>query len=187
MDINVNDPAYMQHIGAQEGRDPKRLVMLMALSKYLEEELGDISVFRGRMVLTKDDPKTLITILDNPDPDRYPRAAGRFGDSAETYNEDYVLLLQGWTVDDKVNPSDPAHRFMARTVAALNKLVRRAGPNEKPLDGDNVYLLGGLITRLSVEPGVVRPPAEQLSEDAFFWLRVAVGFTDNPNDPFDLS
>lgn len=186
MQIDVNDPAYLAAIGAQAGRDPRRLVMLMALSHYLRTTLGDVEIHRGRMVLTQNDPVPAVAILDNVDPDRYPSLAGRNGYELPTQDEDYVLLVQGWAVDDKVNPTDPAHRLMARVKKALAGLLDRGHPDEPPQEGD-VYLLGGLITRLSVEPGVVRPPIEQSSAEAFFWLRISVGFTENPDDPFDLS
>ena len=176
--------------------DPKRLVMLKVLSYYLSMEvttgngykhtLTD-AVFRGRMNFTTDDALPMISILDNPDPDRYPTPAGNRGYELATGNEDYVLLLQGWAKDDKINPTDPAHVLMADVRKALAKIAYRGEPDSAPVTEGYPYLLGGLITRLSIEPGVVRPPTEQASADAFFWMRISVGFTEDPNDPYDLS
>lgn len=176
--------------------DPKRLAMLKVLSHYLSTEITIANgykskltdaVFRGRMFFTTDDPLPMISIMDNPDPDRYPTPAGNRGYELPTGNEDYILLIQGWDKDDKINPTDPAHVLMADVRKALAKLAYRGAPDSAQYSEEYPYLLGGLITRLSVEPGVVRPPTEQASADAFFWMRISVGFAEDPNDPYDLS
>lgn len=175
--------------------DPKRLTMLKRLTAYLANEVSlsngyqhslKDAVFRGRMFFDKDDPLPMVSVLDNPDPDRYPAEAGRRGYESPTAREDYVLLLQGWAREDKTNPTDPAHRLMADVRKALAKLQYRGDPTSAPAPDENVYLLGGLITSLDMEPGVVRPPAEQVSEYAFFWMRIRVGFIEDPNDPYNL-
>lgn len=174
--------------------DPKRLVMLKALSNYLVSEIKTTngyqhnlaSVFRGRMAIDQSVPLPVLSILDNPDPDRYPSSAGRRGFEHATQNEDYILLIQGWAKDDKINPTDPAHVLMADVRKALAKIARRGSPDSAYQPPPGVYLLGGLITDLAMEPGVVRPPTEQLSSDAFFYMRVSVGFIEDPNDPFNL-
>lgn len=174
---------------------PKRLVMLQALGDYLTDEIRKSNgyqhdlkaVYRGRMFIDATAPLPVLSIMDNPDPDRYPSAAGRRGYEHPTYNEDYILLIQGWSKDDKINPTDPAHYLMADVRKALAKIVRQGRPDEAYQPPADVFLLGGLITGLAMEPGVVRPPTEQASSDAFFYMRVSVGFSEDPNDPFNLS
>lgn len=175
--------------------DPKRLAMLKALTAYLLSEIkisngyqhNLVDVFRGRMFLDQTVKLPVLSVVDNPDPDRYPSSAGRRGYEHATQNEDYILLIQGWAKDDKTNPSDPAHYLMADVRKALAKIVRRGRPDEAYQPPAGVYLLGGLITDLVMEPGVVRPPTEQLSSEAFFYMRVSVGYTEDPNDPYNLS
>jgi len=37
-----------------------------------------------------------------------------------------------------------------------------------------------------MEPGTVRPPQEQNSSAAFFWMRVVFKFVEDPNNPYAL-
>lgn len=173
---------------------PYRLKVLMDLCEYLQTEIQKTNgyqhdlqgAFRGRAFFTtKDDPVPMLSILENVDPDRYPPAAGRNGYEHETYNEGWVLLIQGFAVDDKENPTDPAHYLMADVRKALAKIAYRGSPTEARPTGD-LYMLGGLLTGFKMEPGVVRPPFEQVSETAFFWMRVTLKISEDPNDPYKL-
>lgn len=174
--------------------DPKRLVMLKALTDYLSRTIRPVNgyqhnlagaVFRGRYFFSKDDPVPMLSILENPDPDRFPPRAGRLGQGPTEGHEGLTLLIQGWAKDDKVNPSDPLYRLMADVQKALAGLSAGEDPATlRPAGPD--YLLGGLVTYVTPEPGVVRPPIEQQSELSCFWLRCEFGFVENPLDPYDL-
>lgn len=176
--------------------DSKRLATLKALSTFLAAEVtqgngykhdldADGAVCRGKMYSTNEDPLPMITIMENIDPDRYPRVAG-----GELYSpitkEDWVLLVQGWAIDDKKNPTDPAYELMADVRKALAKLNK----NPDSLQSDGVanpdFRLGGLIAGMTMEPGIARPPIEQVSAKAFFWMRIVLKFVENPNDPYQL-
>lgn len=166
--------------------DTKRLAMLKALSAHLEAEVG-CPCSRGRLFFTDEDELPMLSILDDFDPDRYPRRAGaNDGNSPGEQAEQYVILVQGWAEDDKKNPTDPAHNLMGLTKKALHKIIQTTGPFD-PGEENPSYKLGGLVEGLRVEPGTVRPPQEQASEKAFFWLRLVVTFTENNTDPFDLN
>lgn len=175
--------------------DSKRLTTLKALTTFLRTEVSvangykhdlDGRVVRGRMFVGRDDPLPLVSILENLDPDRYPRMAG--GDyDAPTSKEEWILLLQGWVEDDKVNPTDSAYELMADVRKALAKIRKRGGgPMDDPSNYPN-WNLGGLISGMTMEPGIVRPPIEQVSEKAFFWMRVTLKFVEDQNDPYDLN
>lgn len=174
--------------------DPKRLEVLKALTSFLEAEVTTGNgyqhnlagaVFRGRFFFDKEDPIPMVSILENPDPDRYPPTAGRNGTQALQGHEGWTLLIQGWTKDDKLNPSDPSYRLMADVQKALARLSDGGDPaNLRP--APKHYLLGGLVTYVRPEPGVVRPPIEQQSELMCFWLRCEVGFVEDPTDPYRL-
>lgn len=174
--------------------DSKRLTVLKRLSRFLEKEVTvangykhDLrnSVFRGRMFTTSNDPLPMLTILENIDPDRFPSLVG--GDLEHPLgNEQWVLLIQGWAEDDKDNPTDSAYELMADVRKALAKIMQRPHPMSADAENPN-YLLGGLITGMTMEPGIARPPIEQVSTKAFFWMRVALKFVEDPNDPYKLN
>ena len=174
--------------------DSKRLVTLKRLTDYLGDEVSLAngykhnlanSVFRGRMFTTNDDPLPLVTILENIDPDRYPRFAADERD-AGVAKTSWIVLIQGWAVDDKLNPTDPAYELMADVRKALAKLVRRPSPTSGDLENPNFHL-GGVIAGMTMEPGIARPPIEQVSAKAFFWMRVVLKFVEDQNDPYELT
>lgn len=175
--------------------DDKRLATLKALTTYLETEITvangyqhDLTnaVFRGRMFYSVSDPIPSISILENLNPDRFPRRAG--GDdnaSAPDAAESWILLLQGWTADDKTNPTDTAYPLMADVKKALAKLLKGKHP-VTGLGADPNYMLGGLIHGLKVEPGTVRPP-DEISAKAYFYIRLILGFNEKLADPYSLT
>ena len=173
--------------------DSKRLTVLKKLCVFLAAEVTVANgykhtltdaVFRGRMFSTNNDPLPMVTILENIDPDRYPRQAGGENQHVTT-NEDWVLLVQGWAIDDKENPCDTAYELMADVRKALAKLKQRPHPVTGGPENPN-YLLGGLIAGMTMEPGIARPPIEQVSSKAFFWMRVVLKLVEDPNDPYKL-
>jgi hypothetical protein len=179
---------------------PRRLLLQQRLTEFYESEISEANgynhtlkgnVFRGRLRFDSKDPLPAIAILDNMDPDRFPQYAGRHGAYMPTAEEEYVLLLQGWALDDACHPTDPAHYLMADVRKATAILQRRPFANPfaqsaSPDGRDNPnYLLGGLLTGLAMEPGVVRPPMEGVSEKAFFFFRLRLKLVENPEDPYD--
>ena len=132
----------------------------------------------------EEDPLPMVSILESPNPDRFPNRAGD-QDAADPVQKDrWTLLIQGWTVDDKDNPTDPAYELMAdvkKALAMLNAVTRDHGT---PVHAN--YLLGRTVSGVEYEPGTVRPPEDQSSK-AFFWMRVILKFVENVNDPFALS
>lgn len=173
--------------------DSKRLTVLKRLCEFLSQEVSEANgykhslenaVFRGRMFSTNNDPLPMVTILENIDPDRHPGRAGGENQHAMT-NENWVLLVQGWAVDDKVNPCDTAYELMADVRKALAKLKQRPNPVTGGPENPE-YLLGGLIAGMTMEPGIARPPIEQVSSKAFFWMRVVLKFVEDPNDPYKI-
>lgn len=182
--------------------ESKRLATLQALTLYLATEISVVNgykhdladevvggitkrhVVRGRLKMDSDDPLPLVSILESPNPDRFPNRVGEEDYAYVDQKDNWTLLLQGWTTDDKINPTDPVYELMADVKKALAKLMRA-----NPQDGIGMYenyRLGGLIVSLKCEPGTVRPPDEQSSE-AFFWMRVILEFVENMIDPYDLS
>lgn len=174
--------------------DTKRLLMLKALTTYLSTEITVANgynytltdhVFRGKLFYGEKTPLPAVSILDALNPDRFPRRAGEEDQAlAPDHSELYVLLIQGWVEDDPANPTDPAHNLMGDVKKALAKL--NVGPH--PIRGGVFpnYRLGGLVTKVEIEPGTVRPP-DDLSAKAYFYLRAAFGFYEDLSDPFSVN
>lgn len=174
--------------------DSKKLTTLKALTDYLAAEVSIANgykhtlanaVFRGRMQFGDTDPLPMVSILENIDPDRFPRRAGAADDAAPLQKEEWVLLITGYTEDDKLNPTDTAYELLADVKKALAKLIKDAHPMTAEQRHAS-YMLGGLIGGMTMEPGTVRPPQEQVSTRAFFYMRAILKFVEDLNDPYKL-
>ena len=175
--------------------DSKRLAVLKALTDYLAGEIRESNgyqhdmdeerVRRGILVWDNSDPVPAVSILENIDPDRFPRLATNDYDAGMAKSQ-WILLIQGWAKDNKLNPTDNAYYLMADVEKALAKLVKRANPMTAEVTSEN-YLLGGLIAGMTMEPGIARPPMEELSSRAFFWKRIVITLVEDANDPYLLN
>lgn len=171
--------------------DSVRLTALKRLTAHLAGEIRQAngykhdldepnSVVRGKYKIGAGFPDVMLSILEDPDADRFPRRAGG---EADTQKDDWMLLIQGWAVDDPENPTDNLYELMADTKKALAKLVW-----EHPItDAKHAnHLLGGVITGLTIEPGTVRPFVEQASDTCCFYLRIVLKIVEDLTDPYKL-
>jgi hypothetical protein len=92
-----------------------------------------------------------------------------------------VLLIQGWVEDDHENPTDPAHLLMADVKKRL-ALAMQTDLSHIP---NPLYMLGGKVVGVYVEPGTVRP-ADENSVRAFFFLRIVLQVVEHLDDPYLL-
>lgn len=170
--------------------DPLRLTIHKRLTAALEEIDGtgdwmtDISgkVFRGRAIYGESDPLPMVSILEVPIPiDQRPMP----GDS--TYGSGgWELMIQGFAVDDRDNPTDPAHVMLAdvKKRLAIERKKLNWGPTQGPAAG--VLGLGRTITNMQIGPGVVRPP-DEISAKAYFWLTFELELAEDLEDPYQAS
>jgi hypothetical protein len=161
--------------------DTKRLVIQKALTDLLKtiqppayENNLSVHVYRGRYYIGETEPLPMINIVESFNPDREPGEVGGF--SARNQKDKWILLIQGWTEDDKKNPTDPAHLLMGEVKKCLAQIVD---------EGSVHFCLGGLVAGAVIEPGTVRPP-DDTSPRAYFWLRLILEVTEKLIDPFDL-
>lgn len=163
--------------------DPIKLQVLKRLTEHLEGINGpdwggfDLRgcVFRGRNRFGEDMPETFLSLLEAPRSDP-GRESGQFGAEARSY--DWPILLQGWTVDDPVNPSDPVY-FLQEQVERRLSMIIQTDPNSGFARYPDTFLLGRLITKFDCGPGIVRPPTDNLSSKAFLYLPIRIGLASS--------
>lgn len=176
--------------------DPKQLRILKKLSAHLTELPGGtkdglvippwpngVKVIRGKNAISaKDaaDDETVISILEAP----RPLIGSPAGEQGLVRNEAWTLLVQGWPVDDKLNPSDPAYVLKALVEMRLAEIVEEHNDFGAQRD-DDLYMLGGDIGSLIIGQGVVRPPGEAAdSRLAMFYLPLIVEIATDVRNPF---
>lgn len=161
--------------------DPTRLRLLKNLTAVLEgitvtngyaHDL-DGKVFRGRTLFSDDDPMPMVAILEAIEQQAPVRSDPREAMS----NSPWELMIQGFAVDDRKNPTDPAHLLMADVKKAI-ALHKRNDPRSRDLLG-----MGGRVTDLKISPGVVRP-ADERSSHCYFWLKLSVSLVEDMADPY---
>lgn len=160
---------------------PKRLLAMEALTDLLktitlvngyQHDLSE-AVFRGVPVFTDGDPVPMLSVLEWIDFNEGPQ----FLREANKYKHTLDLMLQGWVEADDHNWTDTAYPLLADVQKCLSQINEMGGPN---------FMLGRLITRFDLSPGMVRPP-DQLSALPCFYLRVRIEVAEKLSDPYDLS
>lgn len=164
---------------------PVRLEIQKRLSAALEEiavaegydnDLAD-RVFRGRLTFGEGDPIPMLSILEPPIPmDQLPPP-----ETATMQSGPWELVIQGFSVDDRDNPTDPAHYLLADVKKRL-ALEKAKGNWDRPEDG--ILGLGNTVTNLYIGVGVVRPP-DEISAVAYFWLTITLDIAENFAEPYD--
>ncbi len=168
--------------------DPFRLRVLKNLTALLEaipvtmvDNNGDpvVSmagrVFRGREHFGDDDPLPMISILEPP------LAIERVPNQPDNpkVNGEWDLMLQGWVVDDKDHPCDPAYVLVAHVMQALGQHRKNARTR-----GNTNYLNQGLaVEELRIGAPVVRP-ADYPSANACFYLLLTLKIVEDMTNPF---
>ena len=129
-------------------------------------------VFRGRDIFGYTDPLPMLSILEQIEEEeqRPTPAAGA------TAAGNWTLNIQGFVADDRDNPTDPAHHLMAEVKQRL--IEERIRDHQRDIFG-----MGKVVTELRLSHGVVRP-ADEISDKAYFWLRMTLGVVENLNQPY---
>lgn len=164
----------------------KKLQILQVLTAHLQGITAangydydlSSSVFRGRTEFGPNDPLPAVSILEIPRPE-----VGDFsGTENLTHKEEWMLLVQGWIQDDKINPTDPAYGLGAAVQQRLSDLI--ATKKNGAIANPDIYRLNGLVTCLYIGPFTVRPPQAQVSSTAYFFLPLRVGVVTDVSQPF---
>ncbi len=173
--------------------DSKKLAIMKALTTHLEGINPDFDHpgtdlpntidmrgkwFRGRIGFGAETVRPFGSILEAPKP-LDPNAVG---DKANRSSK-WTLLVQGFVVDDKENPTDPAYELLALTEARLARIIATEAKTGEPAYPEE-YLLARKISGLILGEGIVRPADPQVSPTAFFYLPVTVELTTNVLNPY---
>lgn len=136
-------------------------------------------VYRGRAVFGDDTPIPCLSILEGPIPDREPVAVDM---EQVVQSQDWVIFVQGWTDTVENFPTDACYQLMAAVQRRLAEIIslRASGLPAFPA----LYKFGDAIVSLGIGPGVVRPPQDQVSSRAFFYLPVVIRLSVDVSQPF---
>lgn len=160
--------------------EPFRLRVLKALTAAL----GEISVangynydlagkvFRGRDTFGNSDPLPMVSILESI----LEKDQVMSPPTGIHVTGPWELLIQGWTVDDEDNPTDPGQILLADVKKRLVQERSRAR-------GYEILGMQGKITDIKFSTGVVRP-ADEVSSKAYFWLKLELVMVENLADPY---
>lgn len=180
-DLNEIIAAAWQRASDPRPRPPKQLRVLRKLKALLEATSGyeGIKCYIGKSIITAKEVEDTLSILEAPRPVTGSPAA----EQGVKRSEPWTLLVQGWPIDDKEEPSGPAYWMKAAVEQQLSLVIAELPSGEQRTDP--VYMLGGDIASLTIGQGVVRPPSEEAaSRLAMFYLPLIVGITTDVRNPY---
>jgi len=163
----------------------RTLLRGITLDAGFDHDLSE-NVFCGRALFGDSDPIPMVSILESTKVD---------GGVAAGYNDEmrkglWPLIVQGWVENDLINPTDPAYNLMADVEAMLGRVLTASANTGNPTYPE-AYMLGTgnsgkgyLIAGISFGPGVVSPPREQISTNAFFFLPVYITLAEKLGQPY---
>jgi hypothetical protein len=163
----------------------QRLYILGRLTTLLEGITHDgVSlvgrVHRGRSVYADETPVPCLGIIEAPRPDD---AVIEAADDRLRRVENWTLLIQGWVADDKMHPTDPVYPLLEAVERKIVEVVARTHMGN-PVN-PSVFMFGGAVTGMRLSPGVVRPPQNNVSSRAFFYLPVTLNLPVDLAAPFN--
>lgn len=164
--------------------DPFRLRVLQAMQACLREinptngSQFDLSqaVYVGRDKFGDDDPVPLVCILESAEEE--PSVPS----SSENPNRlgPWPLLIQGFV---ETQPGDqplaPAYHLAAQVEQRLAREKIRCGREA------NAFGMNGMVDQVYYSKSVVRPADGEVSDKAYFWLRVTLRIAENLLDPYE--
>lgn len=134
-------------------------------------------VFIGRTTLGNDVKMPALSILEAP----VPNTSLHSGEQGLKKREEWKLLLQGFAQEDMQNPTVPAYQLRAMVEMRLARLILE---NQGLAVYKDEYLLSGLVQRVILNQGVVRPPEEKVSSTAFFYIPLVIVLATNSANPY---
>lgn len=138
-------------------------------------------VYRGRAMFGMDDPVPMISLIEPP----VPHDQADVSEDSPYSTGEWPIILQGWTTDDPIHPTDPGAILLADVRKCLTKhrvqnryALFGLGPQSPDVQGT-----GNAVLKFDVGIGVVRPP-DQISRTAYFWLIIRIMIAENLEKPY---
>ncbi len=144
------------------------------------ETIQKVRVFRGRDEFGFNDPRPMLSILEHPA--AIEQILGPADDTAQ--HGDWEILIQGFVTDDADNPTDPAHHLAAEVVKRLAQEKVRVDPSTHSPDILGLGYREPCVTGMKIGKPVCRPPDGQVSDVAFFYLRLTLTLLEDQDAPF---
>lgn len=169
--------------------DSKQLVIMQRLTTLLEGitvangyAMDIKGVYRGKTVFGANEPTPFVSILESLRPDPNPLTAGY---EKAIRDEEWELLLQGWTTASQAFPIDALYNLKAAMEHRLARIITMTDQGSPAFPDD--YRLGRILTGAYIGPGVVRAATPQTGGTEALYLPLRVCYKANPLDPWDLS
>lgn len=171
--------------------DSIQLAILRAIVTHLQGitatndyvfDLSD-SVFRGRPLYGDDVPEEMVSIVEHLQGDITTDVAG---EEAIERTETWILLVQGITKNDILNPTDQTYLLKAAVEHRLARAIKknRYGDPEFPTEFYFGLKSLGVIEKITIGPGIVSPPRQGISDKAFFYLPLGIGLATDISNPY---
>ena len=169
----------------------KKLLAMQRLTTHLEAiaftstfaGTGDVNlagkVYRGRTVFGDEVQPPFLAILEQPR-QLLPETAG---DGKLARKDQWQLLIQGFAVDYKLNPTDPAYELLAHVEMRLARIVAQktnGGGAAYPAE----FRLGNIVESTRFQNPIVRPPDNDVSDTAYFYMPVTFEIVTDMISPF---
>lgn len=169
---------------------PTRLLILQRLQTVIETPTPGQSidtynlagkVFRGRMLIGEEvKPLPAIALIEAPQTDMN---AVFTRDYQQARKDMWNLFVQGMIDDDPEHPCDAAYHLCAAVESRLARITAVDNDSGNALYPQD-HLLGNLITDFEIMAPVVRPPEQNVSGSAFFFLPLRVGVAVPVSNPY---
>lgn len=169
--------------------DSKQLVILKRLTSLIEGITPangytmDLTgrVFRGKMLFGAQEPTPFVAVIEGLRPDPTPATAGF---EKAVREEQWELLVQGWTTVSQGFPTDDLYNLKAAVEHRLARMVTMTDQGSPAFPDD--YRLGRILTEAHIGPGVIRAATPQIGVEALY-LPLRLCYKANVLDPWDVS
>lgn len=133
-------------------------------------------VYRGRLLFGSEvENQTIIIINEVPIPlETYDIPSG-----GKVSLSPWNLIIQGWTPEDGLNPTDPADYFLAAVKKALNAEEQKRHGRQAV---GGILDMKGLVDKIHLGAGVCRP-ADEFSDIAYFYLELTLFIVEDMANP----
>lgn len=167
----------------------RRYAIIQAIAAHLETvtvdndygfDLAD-AVYIGRRSFGDSDPLPAVTLLEVPD----VQVPGSRPESGDAQTTDWEFFVQGFVrVADPNEPLADAYALMADVTKALSAVIDPANNPRHGATPNNIYLVGGKVTRFDIGGFHVRQSDESPSHSNFY-LRLRIGVVEKLTNPYD--